>query len=211
MSFLPVSEIAKLKKKTDEPKFGKVVANDDPDRLGKIKVTIPGIFEGTPENLPWIRRKQDTAFCGSDCEIFDVPEIGSIVEIKWNYDENTPMYSGAPYSQKHTSGLFTNNYPYEGGFRFGKCYIKFDKASNIMTISNGSCFIQCDPLGNMTFASKGNIDITCPRDLTINAPKTNFKGNVNVEGTFNCEKGANGSITSSSIGTVAGGLVTGIK
>ena len=211
MPLVPISDIAKIKKFTDEPKFGTVVFNDDPERLGRIKVTIPGLFEGTTENLPWIRRKMDTSFCGQDCEIFDVPEIGSVVEVKWNYDENTPMYSGAPYNKKHCSSLFTNNYPYEGGIKFGKMYIKFDKASNLMTISNGKCFIQCDPMGNMSFVAEGNIDIACGRDLTVTAPNTTFKGNVNVEGGLNCEQGANGSITPATIATVAGGIVTGLN
>ena len=210
MPLTPIIEQAKVKKLTDEPKFGTVVDNNDPDQLGKIKVVIPGIFEGTTENLPWIRRKNDTAFCGDDAELFDVPAVGSVVEVKWNYDENTPMYSGAPNSKKHTSEIFTNNYPYEGGIRFGKCYIKFDKASNIITISNGKSFIQLDPMGNITLASKGSVDITSSRDMTITTPNLNVNGNLNVSGTIYSEKGANGAITPTSIGTVAGGIVTGI-
>ena len=121
------------------------------------------------------------------------------------------MYSGAPYNKKQCSSLFTNNYPYEGGIKFGKMYIKFDKASNLMTISNGKCFIQCDPMGNMSFVAEGNMDIVCGRDLTVTAPNTTFKGNVNVEGGLNCEQGANGSITPATIATVAGGIVTGLN
>ena len=211
MPLIPINEEAKNFNVTDEPKFGTVVDNNDPDKLGKIKVTIPGIFEGSIDKLPWIRRKNDTAFCGDDAELFDVPAIGSVVEVKWNYDENTPMYSGAPNSKKHTSNVFTNNYPYEGGIRFGKNVIKFDKASNIVTITNGSCFIQLDPLGNMSLACKGNMDLTAARDLTITAPKTTIKGSLDVEGSFNCAKGANGAITPLNIATVAGGMVTGIK
>jgi hypothetical protein len=211
MPLIPIVDEAKIKKLTDEPKFGTVVDNNDPDQLGKIKVVIPGIFEGTVENLPWIRRKNDTTFCGDDAEFFDVPAIGSVVEVKWNYDENTPMYSGAPNSKKHTSNVFTNNYPYEGGIRFGKCVIKMDKASNIMTITNGSCFIQMDPLGNITLTCKGNMNLTSGRDLTITAPKTTINGSLDVQGSFNCAKGADGAITPINIATVAGGLVTGIQ
>ena len=75
MPLIPITDTAKIKKFTDEPKFGTVVFNDDPERLGRVKVTIPGLFEGTTDKLPWIRRKMDTSFCGQDCEIFDVPSF----------------------------------------------------------------------------------------------------------------------------------------
>ena len=75
MPLIPINEEAKNFNVTDEPKFGTVVDNNDPDKLGKIKVTIPGIFEGSIDKLPWIRRKNDTAFCGDDAELFDVPAI----------------------------------------------------------------------------------------------------------------------------------------
>lgn len=211
MPLTPVIDMAKMEKYTDTPKFGTVVSNEDPEMLGKIKVVIPGIMEGTVDELPWVRRKNDTAFCGDDAELFDVPAVGSVVEVRWNYDENTPMYSGAPNSKKHTSKVFTNNYPYEGGIRFGKCVIKMDKATNLITINNGNCFLQMDPLGNISLTCQGNMNLTSARDLTITAPKTTVKGSLDVEGSFNCAKGANGAITPISIATVAGGLVTGIQ
>lgn len=211
MPLIPISNIAKSVDITDEPKFGTVVDNNDPERLGRIKVTIPGIFEGVTSELPWVRRKQDTSFCGLDCEIFDVPEIGSIVEIKWNYDENTPMYSGAPYNKKQTSKIFTNNYPYEGGIKFGKMFIKFDKASNNMTISNGKTFIQLDTLGNVKIIADANIDFYSKGDFNIHAINTNISGNLTVNGDFYCNQGANGSINLLVNASVSGGLVRTIE
>ena len=159
MSLIPLLTQTQATSLKDEPKFGKVIANNDPDQIGKIKVIIPGIFEGAVENLPWIRRKNDTAFCGDDVELFDVPSIGSIVEIKWNYDENTPMYSGAPNSKKHMSDLFRQNYPYEGGFKFGDNYIKFDKQKPSIVITNGDGnIITLSPEGKTTIQCK-NLDM----------------------------------------------------
>ena len=80
MPFLPIANKGKIDKVTDSPKFGTVVDNNDPLKLGRVKVEITGIFEGSLQSLPWVRRKMDSVFCGADCEIFDVPEIGSVVE-----------------------------------------------------------------------------------------------------------------------------------
>jgi hypothetical protein len=198
MPLIPIVDEAKIKKLTDEPKFGTVVDNNDPDKLGKIKVTIPGIFEGTIENLPWVRRKNDTAFCGDDTELFDVPAIRSVVEVKWNYDENTPMYSGAPCSSKHMTDLFKGNYPFEGGFRFGKNYIKFDKEKPELIITNGDGnIITLSPEGKTTLKCK-NLDIQVEETtnmsckvLNINAtssvnvtsPTSTFNGNAHITGT----------------------------
>lgn len=159
MSLIPILTQTQVTNLKDEPKFGRVVDNLDPEMFGRIKVQIPGIFDGEPEVLPWIRRKNDTLFCGDDVEAFDVPVVGSIVEIKWNYDENTPMYSGAPNSKKHMSDLFRQNYPFEGGFKFGRNYIKFDKQKPELTITNGD--------GNIiTLSPEGKTTIQC-RNLDV--------------------------------------------
>lgn len=204
MSLIPLLTQTQATSLKDEPKFGKVIANNDPEQLGKIKVIIPGIFEGAVESLPWIRRKNDTSFCGDDVELFDVPSIGSIVEIKWNYDENTPMYSGAPNSKRHMSDLFRQNYPYEGGIKFGDNYIKFDKQKPEMTITNGDgniitlspegkTTIQCNNLDLLvterTYLKCTTFDIeasdsmnikTNTFNLTDNATNIDASGNMNV-------------------------------
>lgn len=210
MAFIPVANVAKNRKITDEPKFGTVVANNDPLKLGRIKVQIQGIFEGNPDSLPWVRRKTDTLFCGSDCEVFDVPDIGSVVEVRWNYDETTPMYSGAPYSKKHQTSTFTGNYPFEAGFKFGPHIIKFDKASKLMTIGNSKVTIQLDATGGCTL-NCADLDINVKRNLNVNTQNVLINGDLVVDGTISSSQGASGAITAASLATVAGGLVQSIE
>ena len=69
MPFLPIANKGKIDKVTDSPKFGTVVDNNDPLKLGRVKVEITGIFEGSLQSLPWVRRKMDSVFCGADCEM----------------------------------------------------------------------------------------------------------------------------------------------
>ena len=51
MPFLPIANKGKIDRVTDSPKFGTVVDNNDPLKLGRVKVEITGIFEkGLREN-----------------------------------------------------------------------------------------------------------------------------------------------------------------
>ena len=200
MPLIPIINIAQKSKLTDTPKFGTVVDNNDPDKLGKIKVTIPGIFEGDPETLPWIRRKQDTTFCGINCQLFDVPEINSIVEVRWPYDDNNPVYCGAPDNQKQTSTIFNENYPNMGGIVFGKMYICFDKTNNNINITNGAVKIECTGEGIINMEAQSDVNINTQANAIINTQgnatinsqgdtNLNSSGNLNVNAsntTFNC-------------------------
>lgn len=210
MPLIPISQTVTEKKFTDGPKFGKVVDNNDPLMIGRVKVEITGIFEGRVETLPWVRRKMDTLFCGADCEVFDVPEIGSIVEVRWSYDDKTPIYTGTPYNKKHQTGAFTNNYPNESGFKFGPHLIKFDKASELLTITNSKCTITLDALSGCTLDCK-ELDINVERNININCQNLNVSGDLEVEGNINSSKGANGTISMMTAAVVAGGIVRSVE
>ena len=202
MSFVPVVDMVKLKKNTDTPKFGTVVDNNDPDMVGKIKVEIPGIMEGSPEQLPWVRRKQDVSFCGIGCEIFDVPDVGAVVEVRWDYDRQTPTYSGTPVSQKHTTKEFTENYPYQGGIKFGPHIIKFDKQTEVMIITNGTNKITLEPDGkthlectNLVMDVQETTELNCTNlnmnvssKTTLNCPTTEITGDVIIDKTLNTKQ-----------------------
>jgi len=210
MAFLPISNVAKNKKFSDSPKFGTVVSNDDPLKLGRVKVKITGIFEGEPNALPWVRRKVDTLFCGSDCEIFDVPEVGSIVEVRWPYDESTPIYSGAPYNKVHQTSTFTNNYPYEAGIKFGPHMIKFDKASQLMTIENSKVQVTLDIMGGLSIACDELI-ANVKKDIRVNCQNMLVTGDLKVNGKLSSSHGASGTITPIHMAVIDGGVVESIK
>lgn len=206
MPFIPISDNVKATKVTDEPKFGTVVDNNDPLKIGRVKVEIQGIFEGTPESLPWVRRKTDTIFCGSDCEIFDVPEVGSVVEVRWSYDDNTPTYSGAPYSQRHQTSAFSENYPYEAGIKFGPHVIKFNKACNLLTIENSKVQIVLDGMGECSVACSDMV-LNVKRNLKIQAQNVHIGGDLTVDGQFYSTKAAAGVLSPLSIAVIDGGVV----
>lgn len=156
MSFLPLNNIAKIDNNTDIPKFGTVIYNNDPERLGRIKVKLTGIFEPTDEigsNLPWVRQLTDTFLCGNNCEMFSVPEIGSVVEIKWAFDNRTPFYTGAPYSQKHKTNAFDEDYPNSWGFCNNDFIFKINETQGIFTLSFNNSTITISKDGTINIAS----------------------------------------------------------
>ena len=74
---------------------GIVVDNADPQKLGRLKVFVPGVYgESQPaENLPWAWPCFPSG--GSDdCGFFKVPEIGACVwiELQWTDGQPDPSY-----------------------------------------------------------------------------------------------------------------------
>lgn len=200
MSFLPLNNIAKIDNNTDIPKFGTVIYNNDPEKLGRIKVKLTGIFEPTDEigsNLPWVRQLTDTFLCGNNCEMFSVPEIGSVVEIKWAFDNRTPFYTGAPYSQKHKTNAFDEDYPNTQGMKIGDFLLKINQSKNIATISH--------PGFNLTINNDGTSTLSLSSSLIVKAPNIKLDGDVNVT------SGADGIITHGVSAVVKNGIVTSIS
>jgi len=39
---------------------GVVIDNEDPDKLGRVKVIVDGLIEGDTANLPWISQRSAT-------------------------------------------------------------------------------------------------------------------------------------------------------
>lgn len=161
MPFIPIYNIAKYQNYKDTPKIAKVINNNDPSKLGRIKVQLPGMYEpkdSEGSNLPWIRRMQDTFLCGSG-EAFSIPEEGSFVEVIWPYDNKNAFYRGLPYGEKSKTGFFTGDYPNEWGFTDGTFLFKVNKATDEFIIKNSGMTIKGDSGGNITI-NGGNIIIT---------------------------------------------------
>jgi len=106
--------------KQDELKFfgnyrGKVVDNNDPNHLGRIKVNVFGVFDGIEvEELPWVV-PAFPLFSGSglDSGWFAIPSLNSYV---WCFfeagDHEQPVYfAEAPSGAYGIPGEAETNYP----------------------------------------------------------------------------------------------------
>jgi hypothetical protein len=90
---------------------GKIVDNKDPDKKGRCKVKVYGIFDGVPnDDLPWAM--PDFNFIGSTMGSFVVPPINTIVRIYFdNNDIYLPHYSTKVIEESKLSSLRLENYP----------------------------------------------------------------------------------------------------
>lgn len=107
---------------------GKVVDNQDPEKLGRIKVEIFGIFDNINSSiLPWaVPAFPLFVGSGSNFGSFSIPEKDSNVWCFFeNGDFNQPVYFAEAVSSIHGQPSFKNeNYPERRGFQT-KNNIKF--------------------------------------------------------------------------------------
>lgn len=181
MPFIPIYNIAKYQNYKDTPKIAKVINNNDPSKLGRIKVQLPGMYEpkdSEGSNLPWIRRMQDTFLCGSG-ELFSIPDQGSFVEIIWPYDNKNAFYRGLPYSKQSKTELFDQDYPNEWGFTDGNFTFKINKVTKDFIINTGEILIEGKEGKNITIKAK-EVKVQA-ENASISANSANISAsNVNI-------------------------------
>lgn len=177
------------KKATDMSYLGFVEENDDPERLGRVKVSI-SVFEGcTTEELPWAC--PILAPCGnvSNAGGLNVPEIGSQVRVFFpTKDITAPYYMGAELNNLNKTTFFDDDYPETYGYKDSTGnFIKVNKAqgtihmqhrssSNIKVAPDGSMQVSLSNGSYFTFNNQGNFELDIEG---VNITGTN-DGSLNV-------------------------------
>ena len=81
---------------------GKVIDNDDPERLGRCKVSVPAINGAIddPEILPW-SHYITAGTTGPNRGSFILPELGDVVWVMYqNGLKDNPVYLGSSYARE---------------------------------------------------------------------------------------------------------------
>jgi phage baseplate assembly protein gpV len=147
-------------KKTElgEQQFvGKVVVNNDPKKLGRIKIRVTELF-GTAvqipdENLPWAC-KMDGHFLGNGSKEFSVPSIGTFVFLYFSKgDIYSPVYTGEVQSK--------NNFDSEQEEDYTNLVLKKDRNGNKIKSNLAS--------NQLNIVYNGKIIATVSDKVTINA------------------------------------------
>lgn len=176
-----------------------VLANNDPQRLGRIQCTIPNIMVGSTAVLPWATPLSCGRGLGAG-SVLDVPEVNSQVWIEFlNEDPYSPVYSvkgmfkgeiedpllGVPDSFADVPDpsklsdypLITGSVDSEGS------YMKVNKKQGFTAFKHGpsGAYIVVDKNGNVGLETKktGNLFLRVAGSVTANV-----RGNVvaNVTG-----------------------------
>lgn len=138
---------------------GKVVDNKDPEMKCRIKVQIPGLLEGSIDDLPWCLPVFNSGFGESDkFTHIIIPEIGTELAIEFpSGDTQLPHYS----SRWHINEVpepFKTNYPDRYGYidRNGTYYYN-DKKTKEFKFHHYSGFeFIIDDKGNFRLETPGN-------------------------------------------------------
>lgn len=181
---------------------GIVVDNNDPDKQGKCKIRVYGIFENAipDDHLPWAL--PDFSFIGSKVGSFIVPPNGAIVKVYFDSgDIYLPHYTTKAVKADSLPTQKDIDYPNnmvmfetdEGDYltvnRKSKITTYKHNSGTIITIEkDGIVKIDCknkleiDSGGNMIINSKGSIDIKQATTLTVNSSTVI----PSLTGPFNC-------------------------
>lgn len=169
----------------------KVVDNNDPSGLGRIKVAFAW-QEG--DDTPWLRMINPHA--GGGKGMYFIPEIGEEVLVAFeNGNAEKPFVLGAMYNGNESSS-------YASSGNDQKVIQTRSGTKIIMNDAAGSVYIE-DPSGNTWLMDgKGNISVNAPNDITMNAGgniSMTAGQNINSSATLNIVESA-GVDKSSSVG-----------
>lgn len=190
-----------------KPHKGIVVDNEDPKKLGRVKVQISGLLPFEKDDLPWCNTLYDPSK-------FDVPEIGDELYIIFPYQSiYFPFALGYWHSESNTNIDLQDDYPNTFGISKQGFVIKYnkkeqngkiehpsgseaeiDKDGNLtLTLSKdlvlglmGKAEVQAS--GDITFTTDGALTFTAQSDVTVNT-QGNFVFNSEGNATFSGKGG----------------------
>ena len=181
--------------------FGKVVVNDDPERIGRCKIRILGVFDDILDNdLPWAFPAYNTTFAGGESKGFgsiSVPKIDTIVRVKFeNGDAYSPVYWSIPIANTAMSGELNESYlnshvvTYDEDEKMKVLYspsigLKYHLNGSHLTINpDKSITIEHDATqsvielngSNITIVANAKIEATAPTKIEINSSNVHVNG-----------------------------------
>lgn len=169
--------------------IGEVVDNNDPEKQQRIKIRIPELHRGVPdEDLPWCLPNARLGAQGNSSGgvgSMSIPVVGSKIEVSMgNNSSYFPTYGGSP-TTKDVKNEFAQHpdYPH--------VYGHVDRSGNKFEVNTAKNTVSFTHVTGTTILIKadGSVDIGGPKDVTIAC-----KGDMNL--------GCEGNMTISSKGSL---------
>jgi len=154
---------------------GVVVDVQDPQRLGRVRVRVPGLLDGLDE-YPWAHPLHPPGLGGDgQSGWFSVPELQSQVLVVFPYEDiYVPFYIGTPQFTSTHQTLFDTNYPERYGWTDGKgnhWYV--DKATGeYRFVHQSGTQISVDSAGSVVVSAPGPVQVTVNGDVVVQAGGT---------------------------------------
>lgn len=120
MSLIKLAEFAKPENQLGKPQRGEVIDNEDPKKLGRVKLKIKGLIEGDRENIPWTYPRNPNLHGGtSKASGHHVPEIGSNLVVEFPHGNIYQAYYKSTWhsADNFVKKTFDTNYPHKYGWQ----------------------------------------------------------------------------------------------
>ena len=181
--------------------YGSIIINDDPERIGRCKVRVLGVFdELKDDDLPWAFPSYNTTFGGGESKGFgsiSVPKVGTIVRLNFeNGDPYTPIYWSIPIvneamkAELDASYLNSHVISYDEDEKMKLLYspsigFKYHFDGSHLTINpDKSITIEHDATqsvielngSNITIVANNKIEQTAPTKIEINSSNVQVNG-----------------------------------
>lgn len=174
-----------LKESTDpatQSYLGMVEDNEDPEKLGRLRVRI-GLFEDyATEELPWACPTLGTHGNSSSAGGLNVPEKGSQVRIYFpSHDLTAPYYMGAELNNLNKTTFFDDDYPNTYGYKDSRGnFVKVNKARDTVQFQHSST-------SNLKIAPDGSMQVALSNGAYFTFDNRNnfelYLGAVDISGT----------------------------
>jgi len=157
--------------------IGTVTANNDPEGLGRIQANVPGLYNSTEGEVPWIGPHRESPFGFGKSEtgpygIYGVPPIGATVKVELqDGDEHRPLYSNV-HTKPSVNPVFMS--PTVWGFQdpSGTILIVDMNAGTWKFVHSSGSSVEYFPSGDLTLQAKGNISINASANINFTAEGT---------------------------------------
>lgn len=191
----------KTQRQTNERWTGKVVDNEDPDKLGRVRIKVIGFYDDLADDiLPWAI--PDIAWIGGKNGSQIIPEIGSMVRGYFDCgDIQKPIFDSLAFNAANSESDYTSRQT-DGEYPHKMILMETDQG-DFLTLNrkNGElCFTHRS--GAMTIIDKdGNITVKT-------GTNTSSWLDLNVNGNYNINVNGNAAIYANKNVTVdAGGFI----
>ncbi len=161
--------------------IGYVEDNNDPLKLGRVKVRAAVYEDIIVEAIPWASPTPNY-FLGSSNKSgsFSVPEIGSEVTIYFpTFDEYQPYFKGAPVNTETKIPLFDTNYPKRYGFvdSLGNAFY-IDKVEGTVRFEHpAGTVLKINAIGEIEVLSMATLKLESVTSIELKAPSITATGN----------------------------------